>query len=643
MKKGAPPVVLFAITTIASLLLGLLYPLGAHTERTIISLGYFSLVLSTGIFLFSLRIFLPKFPDIRVANLKQTISPVAAILLTGLWIISIEPYALKIVIDEVLISSASQMMHLSRTPTIPVSASWSSGVFTPMDAFLDKRPFLLPFLTSILHDISGYRIGNVFALNTALLFGFLAISFSWISKILSRTSAYLFLVLMAFMPVLAQGATSGNASILNISLLTACIFTGYNYWRNPNKENLTPLVYGIILLAQVRYESVVYILPFGLLILWGWKTSRKVILPAAVVICPLFLVLNVIHIRYTLSASNFYWQDGPNGRDSTFSLSYFSENLQSAHDFLFSINSHYPNSPILTILGLTGLIVLLAMVLMKRLNTEQLVLLSLLSGLVIFNMVVVLFFNYGLFTTYATSRLSLPFQFFLGVIAVFAFRIAPKGLIAGSVLMFVVTCFIQTAGYEKFEWLAQGWFIGIVLCVILGAGYYFYHHINRIPRAFILGLLLLSLATMAPKMRAKPYYHRYNSAHDIAYFLDFISKNKNEDTLFVSIFQLLAILHNQSGLLPEDFILAAKANLDLLRTGHYQKIYILHRTFPDQRTASHILFDEYMKMLPEFRAELVEKHRTGPEIFVYVHELILKETSIEPPLEEPEVLDEISD
>lgn len=629
MRIHAPPAVLFLITAVASILLGILYPLGAHTERTIVSLGYVSLALSTGIFLYSLKIFLPNVTSLRLDNLRQSIKPLSAITLTGLWIISIEPYAFKIVMDEVLISSVGQMMHLSRSPTIPHSATWSSGVFEPTGPFLDKRPFLLPFLTSILHDISGYRIANVFVVNTALLFGFLAVSFSWISRLLNKTSAYLFLVLMAFFPVLAQGATSGNASILNIFMLSTCILLGYNYSKNPSNQNLVPLVFGVILLAQVRYESVFYIIPFGLLILYGWKTKAKIILPAAVILSPVFLILNLIHIRYTLFSSRSFWQDGPSGRGDTFSLSYLGENLQSTFEFLFDIGVQYPNSPILAMLGITGLFIVLVEVLKKRLNSDQLVHFTLICGLILFNMVVVLFFNYGLFTTHATSRLSLPLHFFLAIVAAYAFRLAPRELVAASILFFVINCFLQTLDYEKAEWLAWGSYIGILVLVVLAAGYYFYHNIKRSPVLFVSGILLISIITMAPKMRAKPYYHLYNSPHDLNFFLDFIQNNKSEDALFVSIFQFIPILCTQSGLTPDDFIIAAKADPDLFKSGHYQRIYVLHRTFPVKETATHILFDEYMKMLPEFRAELVVKHRTAPEVFVYVHELIYEGKPLE--------------
>ncbi|MEX0323545.1 MAG: hypothetical protein AB3N63_15390 [Puniceicoccaceae bacterium] len=624
MERLTRPLILFVAVAALSFLVGILFPMGANAERLILFLGYASLALCTGIFLFSLRDYLPSSPREAISSIKGNLRPIGAIVLTGLWIISIEPYSFKIIFDELLISGTSQMMHLTRTPSVARSSNWSSGVFLTLDAFLDKRPFLLPFLTSLLHDISGYRLSNVFVVNTALLFGFLGFSFKWISSLLNRNSAYLFLILMAFAPVLAQGATSGNASVLNIFLLTFCLFLGMKYFKHPNKDTLVPLVYCVILLAQVRYESIVYILPFGLLILWGWQKSKSVILPPAVIAAPVFLVLNLIHIRYTLHASGFYWQDGPDARRNTFSLGYLGENLQSTFDFLLNIGQRYPNSAILSILGISGLFVVLFALLKQKFNTDQYNQLVLLLGLFIVNIGVVLFFNYGLFTVYATSRLSLPLQFFLALFAVFAFRQAPKQLVGIGVLIFVINCFIQTAAYEKQDWMVNGWIIGVLVPLVLVAGYFFYHKSEERSPALVASLLLLSLVIMAPKMHSKPYFHRYVSPQDMRYFNKFIQENKSEDTLFVTMYNYLAIQNFGNGLLPEEFVKAVKESPEAFESGHYQKIYLLHRTFPNKMNAAHLEMDHYMKFLPEFDLVLIDKQRTSPEVFVYVRELIYK-------------------
>jgi hypothetical protein len=311
----------------------------------------------------------------------------------------------------------------------------------------------------------------------------------------------------------------------------------------------------------------------------------------------------------------------------TFSLSYLNDNLQAIFDFLFDISNRYPNSAILAVVGISGLFVILINSIRKRPDSNELTQLTLIAGLAVVNVSVVLIFNYGLFTTYATSRLSLPLNFFLAIWAAFAFKMFPKQLVAGSILLFILNCFVQTFTYEKPDWLTYGWIVVVLVFVVLVGGHYFYQRIHAKPFQFLAFLLLLSLAAMAPKMRAKPYYHRYVSPHDMNYFLDFIQKNKSEDTLFVSIYQYLPILCNQNGVLPEHFIFATKTSMSAFEEGHYQRIYLLHRKFPDTRTAKHIQFEEFMEYIPQFEAVLVDKQRSAPEVFVYIHELRLKEAS----------------
>jgi hypothetical protein len=49
-----------------------------------------------------------------------------------------------------------------------------------IDTFLDKRPYFFSFLIALLHDLTGYRLENVFVLNAALTLATLAAVY-WLS------------------------------------------------------------------------------------------------------------------------------------------------------------------------------------------------------------------------------------------------------------------------------------------------------------------------------------------------------------------------------------------------------------------------------------------------------------------------------
>lgn len=44
----------------------------------------------------------------------------------------------------------------------------SAGCSCRSDNYIDKRPLLYPFLVSLAHDLTGYRVLNAFLVNVAL-------------------------------------------------------------------------------------------------------------------------------------------------------------------------------------------------------------------------------------------------------------------------------------------------------------------------------------------------------------------------------------------------------------------------------------------------------------------------------------------
>ena len=89
----------------------------------------------------------------------------ALILGCGLVLLVHEKYGFKILMDEVMLLGTSMGMHFDKHPLVPVRAHDLQGAFQLLDGQLDKRPLFHPFLVSILHDLTGYRPENVFALN----------------------------------------------------------------------------------------------------------------------------------------------------------------------------------------------------------------------------------------------------------------------------------------------------------------------------------------------------------------------------------------------------------------------------------------------------------------------------------------------
>ena len=107
---------------------------------------------------------------------------VALIGACGVILLIHETYGFKILMDEILLLGTSMGMHFDKHPLYPIRGHDLQGAFQLIDGRLDKRPLFQPFLVSTLHDLTGYRPENVFVLNTALVFGLLALVYRLASR-----------------------------------------------------------------------------------------------------------------------------------------------------------------------------------------------------------------------------------------------------------------------------------------------------------------------------------------------------------------------------------------------------------------------------------------------------------------------------
>jgi hypothetical protein len=551
-------------------------------------------------------------------ELRNNLALLGVILVPTIWLCSVEPYMFKIVHDEGLIASVAQSFHLERAASVSKIANWSTGVYQTFEGYLDKRTLLLPFLVSIIHDISGYRIANVFFLNSLFLFGLLLLISTHLREIGDKSAAFLALILLAFLPVLAQGATSGNASILNALLLMGAFVLGMRYWKEPNETTLPPLVYCLILLANARYESILYILPFGILILLGWKKAERIILTPLVIIAPLFLIFNAWHLRYAMTYEAFYIQDGPDGRDASFSLAYVITNFRETIKFLFSFGSAYTNSPLLSICGVSGIAVLIFHSLKGSLLTNLKAATLLLVTLLVTNFAVVLCFNFGLFTSYVTGRLSLPLNTMLCLFAAYGFLQDKRLLFRIAVIATALALVgdISFGGQPLNETSALRFVIGIIVLIATYA--LLASHANRLKVLLPTALLLLSIAVIAPKMRSHPYLDAYPGATAMGELLNFVEENNSKDTLFVTWFSYYPILKLANSLPPNMMPEVEQLKL-AVQSDHYKRIYYLAFLTPDRSNLPEFPVPDGFELIP------VTKERLAPGYFFAASELRLVE------------------
>ena len=584
--------------------LGLLLPSEGSNETIPILLAYPILAATLVVFVYTLRHSLQGiFKSVKADRLI-----LAAALLSLLWLLSVEPFMFKIVHDEGLIASTAQSFHSERAAAVSGTGNWSQAYYETYEGFIDKRPLLLPFLVSLLHDLTGYRVENVFVVN-GLLTGLLLLVMTGLMRTLTdRRGALLGLLLLTFLPVLAQGATSGNASILNGLMLASALALGLRYWERPDETTLPPLVYSLILLAHSRYESILYVIPFGLLILLGWRKAGRIVLTPLVIIAPLFLIFNVWHLRYAMAYESFYLQDGPDARDATFSFSYILANLRETLTFLFSFSESHLNSPLLSLCGLSGLGALIVGAAKKELAHRSRAAFAVLLAVALTNLAVILCFNFGVFTHYVTARLSLPLYLLLTLFAVLGFHHDRRllfrifTLLTALALVAHVTLFDNELGTES----AVRFFMGMTVLVI---GYALLaSHAHRLKTLFPVALLLASVALIVPKMRSHPNLERYAPAIAAREIMQFVQEHQTRDTLFVTWNPIYPILLQANTVDPRRLPEAAELR-QAVETGHYRHIYTLASVDPEKSNLPPLTVPEGFESVP------VQKQRIAPGYF----------------------------
>jgi len=259
----------------------------------------------------------------------------------------------KILYDEFVIQGTAFYMHATKQVSTVVRAYNIGGTWLPIDPFLDKRPYFFPFLVSLLHDLTGYRIANMFALNVALAAVLLGLLYWFTRQLAGRGPALFAAAAMAILPLFGQNATGAGMDLHNLTMISLVACLGLLYLRVPSDDRLSLFVLGMVLLAESRYESVIFIVPVAFLVVAGWQRAGRVILPWPALVAPLLLIPYAWHGRVFAATPIFFQLQ--EGQTSAFGTANIADNLAGDIAFLFNTGPGLANSWYLSGLGVAGL------------------------------------------------------------------------------------------------------------------------------------------------------------------------------------------------------------------------------------------------------------------------------------------------
>jgi 4-amino-4-deoxy-L-arabinose transferase-like glycosyltransferase len=284
-------------------------------------------------------------------------SPVAMVLGGTLLAALAEPTGFKILFDEYVLQATAAQLHLTREIGTMVRAYEIEGVWLPLNHYIDKRPYFFAFLLATAHDLTGYRAANVFVLNHALTALLLALVYLLGRGLTGRGEAGVLAGwLLASLPLLGQNTNGSGMELLNVVMILAAWGLGLLLVARPGGCRQDAFLLTVVLLAQCRYESALYVPLAGGVLLWAWWRERRVRLTVVTMAVPL-LLLPVAWLHLVFGENQVLWQL-PEDLSAPFGARHVAGNVQHAAAYLFSVNPRQSNSIGLSVVGVIGLLIL---------------------------------------------------------------------------------------------------------------------------------------------------------------------------------------------------------------------------------------------------------------------------------------------
>jgi hypothetical protein len=359
------------------------------------------------------------------------------IALLSVMAINSEQFRSKVLYDEFVLQSTAYNMHYFRDTATMVRGYDILGSFLSLDNYLDKRPNFYPFLISLVHDLTGYRPANAYALNAVLFPVTLGLAYYLGRRLAGRWGALLTVLLLGSLPLLGQNATGSGMELLNFCMILAVAALGGAYLRQPDHTRLSALVLGAVLLAQSRYESALYVLPVAVMILVGWWKRGEIILSWSAIVAPLLLLPTALQNK-VLNNTRWMWELKED-QNTRFSLDYLANNLASAREFLLSTTQRYANSLTLTLLGALALGWLVVYLLWRRPALREAdgdrLAIFLIGLAAVGNTVLIMFYYWSSFSDPMAARFSLPLYLVLTFAVVVAGAIVGRRLVVLPALL----------------------------------------------------------------------------------------------------------------------------------------------------------------------------------------------------------------
>jgi len=327
---------------------GLLFTGAAMLKTSFTHFSYF-IMLSLIATFFILNIIYIQNKKIDVLNLIKSHSLELGFLLgvTLLVYISVEP-ELRVYSDESNLAAIAKAMAYDNEVFNSTMGNYYYQEYRSISDVVPKRPLVFPTFVAIIHTLSGYRLENIFILNSIVLFSLLNIIYFMVKSRFGLIAAISSVFLVLAQPVVSITASSGGFDILStlFALLTCIAFA--RFYKDQTFFSLVILIVTFIIFANIRYESLMYggIMLVALLALK--KVDLSLIKKSLVLVGPIMLWMSPTIWQRILTAGTY---ENPDDRGVLALDSLFVDHAQGMWVSHFKFNFFLPYAPILTFMA----------------------------------------------------------------------------------------------------------------------------------------------------------------------------------------------------------------------------------------------------------------------------------------------------
>lgn len=338
----------------------------------------------------------------------------------------------RVLADETNMIGSSLSLYLGRLYRNITEGYFYYDQFHPITTVMDKRPGLFPFLMYLLHCFVGYNAYHGFVVNFIASALSLAMMIRIGLKAGGKSVAAFAVLGLLGTPIFLLGATSSGFEVLNQLLLLATFWQLARFLELPSVPRLELLLLTGLLAAEVRYESILVLLPIGIAALFRFRSLYDRKFSYMMGLIPL-LVIPLIWQKRLTSPLN----DGDPKTTVIFGFQHLVKNLKYFGEYLVDPRGQgYPMAPGFSLMAIAGL-GLLGVGLYKRRDGDRRLLTALVGGLMVLIIAVQLSYYLGDPRQAAAQRIGITYSGMIACLAALAFarlaQIKPLGGLAWAV------------------------------------------------------------------------------------------------------------------------------------------------------------------------------------------------------------------